>query len=168
MFIAYFFCQLLSILHLICVSPILTGVVNQVLPANGYSTTSIGIQYTNENSRYIPVTGNTNENDRYIPETGNTNENDRYIPVPGNTNENDRYIPVTGNTNENDRYIPVTRNTNENDRYIPETGNTNGNDHYILIIGSYFIFVPWCNFSLIIGKISVKLFLSKLKLFLMK
>jgi hypothetical protein len=49
-----------------------TGVVNQVLPANGYSTTSIGIQYTNENSRYIPVTGNSNENDRYIPETGNT------------------------------------------------------------------------------------------------
>ena len=116
MFIAYFFCQLLSILHSICVSPILTGVVNQVLPANGYSTTSIGIQYTNENSRYIPVTGNTNENDRYIP----------------------------------------------------ETGNTNGNDHYILIIGSHFIFVPWCSFSLIIGKISVKLFLSKLKLFLMK
>jgi hypothetical protein len=76
-----------------------------VLPANGYSTTSIGIQYTNENSRYIPVTGNSNENDRYIP----------------------------------------------------ETGNTNGNDHYILIIGSYFIFVPWCSFSLIIGKISVKL-----------
>ena len=93
-----------------------TGVVNQVLPANGYSTTSIGIQYTNENSRYIPVTGNSNENDRYIP----------------------------------------------------ETGNTNGNDHYILIIGSYFIFVPWCSFSLIIGKISVKLFLSKLKSFLMK
>ena len=116
MFIAYFFCQLLSILHSICVSPILTGVVNQVLPANGYSTTSIGIQYTNENSRYIPVTGNTNENDRYIP----------------------------------------------------ETGNTNGNGHYILIIGSHFIFVPWCSFSLIIGKISVKLFLSKLKLFLMK
>ena len=129
MFIAYFFCQLLSILHSICVSPILTGVVNQVLPANGYSTTSIGIQYTNENSRYIPV---------------------------------------TGNTNENSRYIPVTGNTNENDRYIPETGNTNGNDHYILIIGSHFIFVPWCSFSLIIGKISVKLFLSKLKLFLMK
>jgi hypothetical protein len=81
MFIAYFFCQLLSILHLICVSPILTGDVNQVLPANGYSTTSIGIQYTNENSRYIPVTGNTNENSRYIPVTGNTNENDRCIPV---------------------------------------------------------------------------------------
>jgi ABC-type polysaccharide transport system permease subunit len=53
MFMAFFLSIIFHFTFNLCFTD--TGVVNQVLPANGYSTISIGIQYTNENSRYIPV-----------------------------------------------------------------------------------------------------------------